>query len=580
MASDTGTKQQTSSQLTFELFRIRECLKSQHGQWKTTVISEQLAYGFTVWVSWEYAPASSLLLWLVLACSTSLFFIYALNRPVEKLEKSNYWQYWAVSAHFITAIPWGIFAFLFLDTNGYLHVVMLLCIYTAVMSGSLVATISSRASYFAFVVGVTLPFIIKLMSTGEQAFINLCIMITVYASMMCFLSKNANDLFIKSVVSNFQNLDLMQKLSEEKEIAENATLAKTQFLAAASHDLRQPLNAINLFVSSLKTAKNDRAKNELVQKVDTSLGGLNKMLHGLLDISKLDAKVTENRPRNLSLSILCDLLVEEYKKTTKVTLTSEISEDIFVSADQSILYRVVRNLLDNAVKYTEKGEIKLLAIAGSKDVKLQIQDTGIGIPNSKIESIFQEFTQLNNPERDREKGLGLGLAIVDRLCQLAGFELTIESEVNKGTLVTLDLPIGERAVVSEIELMDSSNLIGKHVVVIDDEVHILDALSGKLSEWGCEVTVSTSQAQAISKLVASNTKPDIIVSDLRLRKNENGLSAISAIRDEYNCDIPAILVTGDTAPEKITEIHQADVHVMFKPVQVQQLKEQLLELIN
>lgn len=566
--------------VSFERFRIRECLKSQQAQWKSTVISELLTYAFTIWASWQYVSVSALFGWLLLACSATGFFVYALNRPIEKLEKSERWEYWAISAHFVTAVPWGIFTLLFLDTSGYLHVVWLLCIYTAVMSGSLATNISSQASYCAFVIGITIPFFIKLMSSGEQQFMVLGVMIGVYAVMMCFLAKNCNVLFKKSVVSSFENLDLVQKLSEEKEVAEKATRAKTQFLASASHDLRQPLNAINLFVGTLKTAKTKRTQEELIQKVDASLVGLNKMLHGLLDISKLDAEATENVPRDLPLSTLCDLLIEEYEKTTAVRLTSKVDDTVFVFADQSILYRVVRNVLDNAVKYTQEGEIEILAEPKREMVCLQITDTGIGIPNSDIESVFQEFKQLNNPERDREKGLGLGLAIVDRLSKIAGFKLAIESVVNHGTVVSIDLPIGKKPMTSQTTFKDVSNLIGKYVVVIDDEVNILDAMRGTLEEWGCTVLASASQSDAITTLVESNIVPDCIVSDLRLRNNENGLDAISAIRDEYNLDIPAILITGDTAPEKISKTYNANVAVMFKPIDVQQLRETLLSLIE
>lgn len=570
---------QNAQVVTFEKFRIRECIKAQKAQWKSTVVSELLTYAFTIWVSWQYVSAWALISWLVLACGATVFFVYALSKPIEKLEASRYWEHWAICANFVTAAPWGIFTLLFLDTNGYQHVVFLLCIYTAIMSGSLATNTSSQASYCAFVVGLTVPFFIKLISTGDQQFVLLGIMIAVYSVMMCFLSKNCNDLFIKSVVSSFENLDLVQKLSEEKAIAEKAVKAKTQFLAAASHDLRQPLNAINLFIGTLKTAKEKARQNQLIKKIDTSLIALNKMLHGLLDISKLDAEVTENAPRNLPLASLGHLLVAEYEKTTNVKIIADIDKDIYVWADQSILYRVVRNILDNAVKYTVEGEIRVAATTNDKQIIVTVSDTGIGIPSSELESVLVEFKQLNNPERDREKGLGLGLSIVDRLCKIAEFDLTISSQVGVGSTITIGLPKGVIVSSEDFVPKDASNLINKYLLVIDDEVSILDAMTGTLTDWGCNVIACTSQAQALSKLINGNILPDGIISDFRLRNNEDGITTISSIREEFNRDIPAILITGDTAPDRITQAHSANVSVMFKPIQVQQLKDQFLDIL-
>jgi CheY-like chemotaxis protein/anti-sigma regulatory factor (Ser/Thr protein kinase) len=301
------------------------------------------------------------------------------------------------------------------------------------------------------------------------------------------------------------------------------------------------------------------------------------MLHSLLDISRLDADVIENQPKHIALQTLVDQLCDEYQeKAPHLNIICDIEQQITVFVDPTILYRVVRNLIDNAVKYTSQGEIKIVANVVADDmVELIISDTGIGIPEDKITTVFGEFEQLNNPERNREKGLGLGLAIVRRLCSIAAIEIELNSRLGEGTVVTIQLATAQQQKIVKPTLPASVELRGKLALVIDEEHDILFGMQKLLSGWGCDVIVSDSLQQAIDRLSQHGGVPDFIVSDLRLRESQRGDDAIDAIREEFNLDIPAIVVTGDTAPHRVAALKESGLAVLYKPIEPRDLKEQL-----
>jgi CheY-like chemotaxis protein/two-component sensor histidine kinase len=375
---------------------------------------------------------------------------------------------------------------------------------------------------------------------------------------------------------------VLAELAREKEAVEQAVAAKDRFLASASHDLRQPLNAISLFAVALRPLQTKPLGNEIVDKILLSLKGLNGMLHSLLDISRLDANVVENQPKHIALQTLVNQLCDEYQeKAPHLTISCHIEQQITVFVDPTILYRVVRNLIDNAVKYTTRGEVKIDAnLVGDDIVELVISDSGIGIPEDKITTVFDEFEQLNNPERNREKGLGLGLAIVRRLCSIAEIEIELRSTLGQGTVVTIKLETVQQGESVKADSPVSVELGGKLALVIDDEHDILFGMQELLTGWGCDVIVSDSLDEAIDKLSQHGSVPDFIISDLRLRAGEQGDDAIDAIREEFNVDIPAIVVTGDTAPNQVAALKESGLAVLYKPIDPSDLKEQLDMLIG
>jgi CheY-like chemotaxis protein len=241
---------------------------------------------------------------------------------------------------------------------------------------------------------------------------------------------------------------------------------------------------------------------------------------------------------------------------------------------------VIRNVLDNAVKYTEQGQVIIECEQKANSCELFIRDSGIGIPQSQIDLVFDEFHQLDNPERDRAKGLGLGLAIVKRLCDLSSIGLQLKSQPGKGSTVTLTLAAGIEAAIMQNSNDQPIDFSDQLIVIIDDEQDIRQAMQLVLTAHHAEVIVAESLDKAMQQLGQVSMSPSIIISDFRLRGNATGVQAIDAIREEYNRDIPAIIITGDTAVEKLSEMRDVADCVLYKPVDIRELHESIASLVG
>lgn len=351
-----------------------------------------------------------------------------------------------------------------------------------------------------------------------------------------------------------------------------ANRAKTQFLAAASHDLRQPIHSMNVLVAALSLRELDAPAREIVGLLGTVNQLLSQQLDTLLDMSKLDAGVV----RADSAVHCLGQLVQVYHGATLLTaqerglkLEVELYDDIFVATDSSLLTRALSNLTDNALKYTPRGgTIRLLVRREGDDAVLQVADNGIGIAADEQERVFGEFYQVGNVERDRQKGLGLGLSIVRRLCALLGVRLKLESRPGVGTTVTLRLATVDPSGQVALAHAPRRAAPGLRVLVVDDEALVRDSMRLLLAELGCSVHLADGPAAAGQ--VASEHRLDLVLSDLRLRNGQTGLDALRLVRASQPA-VAAILITGDTAPERIRDAQDEGVPLLFKPVTLDKL---------
>ena len=251
-------------------------------------------------------------------------------------------------------------------------------------------------------------------------------------------------------------------------------------------------------------------------------------------------------------------------------------------SDPLLLERVVRNLLSNAIRYTERGGVLIACRQRRDGVLLQVWDTGIGIPEERNAEVFEEFRQIDNPHRDRSRGLGLGLAIVRRLCALLGLPLTLRSRLGRGTVVSVLLPRAERAGAAAAVPAPPQpvwDMRSRIVLVIDDERDVLQATAVLLERWGCKVLTAQSGEQGQALLRGAGLVPDIILSDLRLRDEETGIEAIAAVRAALRQPVPAVLLTGDTAPERIRLARESGYRLLHKPLQPARLRAALQRAI-
>ncbi|HTU61892.1 MAG TPA: HAMP domain-containing sensor histidine kinase, partial [Polyangiales bacterium] len=318
-------------------------------------------------------------------------------------------------------------------------------------------------------------------------------------SLIVLLSlRSFNRMFAESIRLRFENLELVAQLTAQKEAAEAANLAKSRFLAAASHDLRQPIHALNLYLGAFAQLQLSRPAGALLGKVRQCASIMDEMFRTLLDVSKLDAGAVKPQISGFALAPLLARVRLEFEPQARAKgLQLRVLQcSAFAKSDPALVERILRNLVSNAIRYTEKGSVLVGCRRVPDGVRVSVYDTGVGISQSEQSLVFEEFYQVGNPERDRSKGLGLGLAIVERLARLLNARVTLRSQKGRGSLFAFDLeraaPVEVPAVPAARPVGSARDLAGTLVVVVDDEELILDAAQTLLQQWNCAVIAATS----------------------------------------------------------------------------------------
>ena len=366
-----------------------------------------------------------------------------------------------------------------------------------------------------------------------------------------------------------------QELRMQKEEAERANIAKSRFLAAASHDLRQPLHALGLFLSVLENRVQGEESRVVMRNMGDAVTALDELLNALLDISKLDAGVMQQRSEPVAIGELLDQVRNQFASAAAQKGLRLIIRPcrVLVHSDAVMLRRILVNLVSNAVRYTSHGGILVGCRRRQDRLRVEVWDTGIGIPEDKSDVIFEEFVQLQNPERDRSKGLGLGLAIVARSAKLLGCPLSMRSRVGKGSVFAVELPIVTEVAPSleevPLPLPEETSIADLTVAVVDDDTVILVGMQALLSEWGCRVVVARNGNELFHGLGAA--VPDIVLSDYRL-VDEDGIEVLNRVRERYGVSVPCVLITGDTHPERLQKARQSGYQVLHKPVGAARLR--------
>jgi signal transduction histidine kinase/CheY-like chemotaxis protein len=369
------------------------------------------------------------------------------------------------------------------------------------------------------------------------------------------------------------------ELRQKKEEAETATLAKSRFLAAASHDLRQPTHALGMFVARLAQLPHDAQTSQLIGNLEASVQALQDLLDGLLDISRLEAKAVQVQLRPFALAELFDQLQHglAISAVEKGLLLRVRPTAVWVMSDPALLHRILLNLVVNALRYTRQGSVLVACrVAGDgQHVRIEVWDSGIGIAPEHHAAIFKEFYQVGNMERDRGKGLGLGLNIVERTAQLLGHRLQMHSTLGAGTRFSLLVPLVPLGaamtapVPQPVETLN--NLAGLVVLVVEDDALAREGLVSLLESWGYVVGVADGLSAALSQLEAGLI-PDVIVSDYRLRDEENGIKTIRQLRTKAGWLIPACLMSGDTDAGLMQAATEASLTLLHKPVRPAKLR--------
>lgn len=447
-------------------------------------------------------------------------------------------------------------------------------------AGSVATTVGHRRIFLAFLVPTVLP-VAAMWAFGPVAFerrwiaVSTALLILLFAVVLLALAKDLWRLFAESFEIRRHQIDLNRQLRAALEGAEAANRAKTRFLASASHDLRQPLHTLSLFSAALMMRPLDESARHLAGQMGSALKALGTQLDTLLDISKLDAGIVTARPVVISLASFLRQRETEARPLAEekgLALTLKCPHDALCEVDEVLFADIVRNLVDNAIKYTESGWISLEVHDEGPQWILRIRDTGRGIPADEHERVFEEFYQLANPERDRTRGLGLGLSIVRRLATLLAIGLDMDSAPGRGTEFRLAIrrsmqPAAPGAVAAANAFALPERLA---VLVLDDEEAVRQGMRALLEAHGCTVALASTPDEAAA--LAADNPPDIVVADLRLRGGEDGIRAIARLR-AVHAELPALLVSGDTAPMRLQEAHAAGIRLLSKPVDATELRD-------
>ena len=372
---------------------------------------------------------------------------------------------------------------------------------------------------------------------------------------------------------------------------EAASQARARLLAAASHDLRQPLYALTLFSSTLRAGETDPDRLARVMHIEECVASLDQLFSELLDLSRLEAGSTLAEVTNVRLDGVFDEVSRNFRMLSESRGLRLVvrKTDAWVRCDRTMLARILNNLVSNALRYTDEGGV-LVGVRHqySGQVRIDVWDTGCGIPPEHQQRVFEEFYQVKQPAHrggERGRGLGLGLATVRRLAELTGCAITLASRPGKGTCISVTLAACQAHLPSNDDDIDNPiDISGLRVLAIDDEPSILEGLRTLLQEWGCDIRTASDEASALERLEGWFTPPDLIISDLHLGDNLFGPDVLAAVARYYRED-PAsppfarLLVTGETRPERIGEITTLHIPVLFKPVPPQRLREAMLAAV-
>jgi len=377
--------------------------------------------------------------------------------------------------------------------------------------------------------------------------------------------------------------DLVKAIEE----ADQANMSKTKFLAAVSHDLLQPLNAAQLFNSSLSEQVFDTELAPIVNSVDASLSDLENLICTLVDISKLDAGVVQADKSSFKLADLLDNLANEYQQQTSeydVNL-HYVTTDIVVHSDSVLLARVLRNFLSNAFRYTDNGKVLLGCRRQGDFVSIEVWDNGVGIAKEKINEIFQEFKRLQSSKISFRNGLGLGLAIVDKISKVLNHSIKVDSTQGKGSVFSIQVPLGQidQASINQsfpTQILQSTILAQRIIWVIDNDASICEGMTRLLGGWDCIVVTAINLEDLQQQVDIHQDHVDILIVDYHLDNDETGLTAANFINTERDLAIPTLMITANYSKSLKNEVEETGILLLNKPVKPMKLKTTMLHLLR
>lgn len=547
-----------------------------------------LAVAFTALFYWK-TKQPSILAWLLLLNIWQIIRMRAsrkYERTPIKLRNPEKAARGYCYGNAVTSTFWGLVPWLFFPHGDITLTSIMVLVLMGIASGGLGSVSPYRLAVFCLVLPVLTGLSTALLWQGDivNIFLGLCAL--AYMALNLQLGLEQNRLINEALRARYENEALAHRLAEQVKIVERASLEKTRFFASASHDLRQPLHSLGLFGSTILSKLKDTPDEVLASNLMQCVDALEASFSSMLDVSKLDAGVVQVNTQKISLGDLFRRLQTSFGRQAEsqgLSLRFKPGNK-WVLTDSALLERLLGNLIHNSLKFTQRGGVVVLARTRGHHISIEVWDTGSGMDTHELPRIFDEFYQLGNRERDRSMGLGMGLAIVRRLSNLMAIPLEVKSRPGNGTVFKLKLPyVLPPKEFTQIPLRYTNTatlnaLAGLRILVVDDEENVRVSTAASLSLYGIHIEVADGIQQAcdIAEQLETERKPiDIVISDFRLRNNEDGIALVKEVRALLGRKLPALLVTGDTAPERVRQAQESGSRVLYKPVKILDLVEEI-----
>ena len=574
---------------------LAEQARTLYDSVKVTALTSVLSCVVLVALFWRTIDHSRLFIWsaaVIAALSPLSLVLYWYYRRHSKLPAdARYWLNLQGLRFFLGTLAYGSAGVVLFVPDSLTYQLILFAFLFALSATLMAEAAQYRPLYLVTFPPLLLPFVVRAMIDSDGTTKLLALLAGTGLIYTSVTTRNLSKLMGSSLAHRFNNEILVEQLQAQKQLAEGAlgqaeeaNRAKSRFLAAASHDLRQPLHALGLFVSAMKLHVVGDQGMHILERVESTVRSTEVMFNAMLDVSRLDAGVLVPNIRPIPLAPLLTQLKAEYTPLAEakdLRLRTRLGEYSVVS-DPTLLERVIRNYLGNAIRYTQRGGVLLACRQRNGSLSIEVWDTGHGIPENRQTDIYEEFYQLHNPERDRSKGLGLGLAIVKRISLLLSHPIRLSSRIGRGSMFSIEVPIAPNVAGDAAHepdgILDETVLIGACVLVIDDEADAREAIEVLLKQWGCRVLSADSAESALELLRKHDVTLDAVLSDYRLRAGRTGIAAIQAIEREFGTT-SAALITGDTAPDRLKEATTSGYKLMHKPLNPSHLKQTLCAML-
>ena len=566
-------------------------------RWHLTTLAMGLGAAIFCVVMWEHVGALPMIAWLALIAANQAWrgsLTQAWRRTRPGVAAARRWGRYSMMGSLIAGALWGIAGWYTYPSSPSYQALVIVCLF-GVALGGLNLTAVYRPSFYAFILPAVVPLIVRVALVGDSVHLFTAFVMSVVYSFTLGFGHRLNDALTQSLAMRYANVDLIGELRERtraaheaRAAAEAANRAKSQLLAAASHDLRQPLHALGLYVAALAARAVDSEWRGLVGSVQSAAETLDQQFAQLLDLSRLEAGAVRPERQSVALTPLFTRIAAEFvpQAAARGLSLRIVPTRVAVDTDATLLARILRNLVANAVRYTERGGVVIGVRRRGARVAIEVVDSGVGIALEHQVRVFEEFYQVRDNATDKaEGGMGLGLAIVRGLADVLGHDVRVVSRVGHGSrfAIVATRAIGRGPKAHRHRGADARDngraLAGACVAVIDDDAASIDAMRVLFDTWGAVVVGASDARSLLARCQERRYVPDLLVADLRLSGGASGVDAVMRVRDQFGAAIPALVISGDTGTATERRVREAGLALLPKPVVATTLKAAALTLL-